>query len=144
MSEEDEDAAAEPVTGALDEVVLVSVGVEVEVSLDVVVVPALADVDVVACPLSPELEAGGGGGGDSPAGRTVYVQSLSWRMDCAPLLSVTGVRVTLQVCVIVPTSLCDGRGALTASAEGWKRGKVRGISEQEDERSKRGCWNVRL
>jgi len=117
---------------ALDEVVLESV-VETEVELppDVVVVPASADVVVDACSvvdvcvldwsggagepveewllgaamteslLAPVLEAGGGG--DWPEGRTTYVQSLSSRMDCAPLLSVTGVRVTLQVCVIVPT-----------------------------------------
>jgi len=70
--DEVEGAAAVSVTGALDEVVL---GVEVEASLDVVVVPASADVVVVACPLSPEREAGGGG--DSPAVRTTYVHSLS-------------------------------------------------------------------
>lgn len=51
----------------------------------------------------PELDGGGGGGGDWPAGRTTYVQSLSSRTDWAPSPPVIGVRVTLQVCVIVPT-----------------------------------------
>jgi len=64
---------------------------------------------------SPELDAGGGG--VWPGGTTTYMQSLSSRMDCAPLAPVIGVRVTWQVCVIVPTGLCDGRGALTGSAE---------------------------
>jgi hypothetical protein len=50
----------------------------------------------------PEL-VGGGGGGDWPDGRTTNVQSLSSRTDWAPSPPVIGVRVTLQVCVIVPT-----------------------------------------
>lgn len=49
----------------------------------------------------PELD--GGGGGDWPDGRTTYLQSLSSRTDWAPSPPVIGVRVTLQVCVIVPT-----------------------------------------
>lgn len=49
----------------------------------------------------PELD--GGGGGDWPDGRTTYLQSLSSRTDWTPSPPVIGVRVTLQVCVIVPT-----------------------------------------
>lgn len=123
-----DEVAAEDVADALDEVALGSaVEPEVELSLDVVVVPGSEDVVVVACPfadvwsggaaepmgvwllgvamtesvLPPEVEAGGGG--DWPDGRTTYVHSLSSRTCCVPLLSVSGVRVTLQVCVIVPT-----------------------------------------
>jgi hypothetical protein len=106
--DEDEDAAAVSAADALDVVLGTAEGedelpfdvVVVPAPADVVVVPASADVVVVACPF-PELAAGGGG--DWPEGRTTYVQSLSSRMDCAPLLSVVGVRVTLHVCVIVPT-----------------------------------------
>ena len=69
----------------------------------------------------PEL---GGGGGDWPGGRTTYLQSLSSRTDWAPSPPVIGVRVTVHVCVIVPTSLCDGQGALTGSAEGQKTKEI--------------------
>jgi len=57
----------------------------------------------------PELDGGGGGGGDWPDGRTTYLHSLSSRTDWAPSPPGTGVRVTLQVCVIVP-SLCRLHG----------------------------------
>jgi hypothetical protein len=98
-----------------DEVGLRSVetGIEVGIELAPEVVVTAASVDVV-CPLAdacvsvwpggatePELD--GGGGGDWPDGRTTYLQSLSSRTDWVPSPPVIGVRVTLQVCVIVPT-----------------------------------------
>jgi len=100
------------VADALGEVVMESVETGIEVA-EVVVMPASVDTVWLADWLSvwlsvwpggatePELD--GGGGGVWPVGRTTYVQSLSSRTDWAPSPPVIGVRVTLQVCVIVPT-----------------------------------------
>jgi len=98
------------VADVLGEVVMESVETGIEVA-EVVVMPASVDTVwlLVLVWLSvwpggatePELD--GGGGGVWPAGRTTYVQSLSSRTDWAPSPPVIGVRVILQVCVIVPT-----------------------------------------
>jgi len=100
------------VVDAVGEVVMESLETGIEVA-EVVVRPALVDTVSLLVWLSvwllvwpggavvPELD--GGGGGDWPFGRTTYVQSLSSRTDWAPSPPIIGVRVTLQVCVIVPT-----------------------------------------
>lgn len=141
------------VGAAFDDEEVGSVETEVELLLDESVTPASADVGAVCGPFVgagvpvwsggaaepvvesllgaatteslplPELDCGGGGGGAWPGGRTAYVQSLSSRTDWAPPRPVIGVRVTLQVCVTVPTWLCDGEGGLTGSAGRENGGK---------------------
>jgi hypothetical protein len=109
------------VVDTVGEVVIASVETGIEVA-EVVVMPASVDTvwlsvwpggatePVVESLLGaamtesfPPPELDGGGGGDWPLGRTTYVQSLSSRTDWAPSPPIIGVRVTLHVCVIVPT-----------------------------------------
>lgn len=90
------------------DIVCPSVGVGVPVwsggAVEPVVEPLLGAAMTESFP-PPELDGGGGGGGGGgwPDGRTAYLQFLSSRTDWAPSPPVTGVRVTVQVCVIVPT-----------------------------------------
>jgi hypothetical protein len=65
------------------------------------VVGSLLGVPVTVSDPAPESD--DGEGADWPEGTTVYVHSLSSRTSWAPSLPVVGVRVTLQVVVIVPT-----------------------------------------